>query len=88
MTEEELEIIRLKAQLEALRVLVRFLYIALGNSSHTAATTLLAKFQELRQEHGNIVLSDRPAVESDMVAAEYQEALNEFLSFIESGFKG
>lgn len=87
MTQEELEALRIKAQLEALRVLMRMLYTGLANSSSSAAIEARAKFAALRQEHGRVVLSDRSAVESDMVTAEFQEALDDLLTYIESGIK-
>ena len=85
MTAEELEIFKLKAQLEALRVLVRMLYSGLANSSPAAAHAAREKFASLRLEHSKIVLKDIAPEYSDMLSSEYQSALEDLLSFIENG---
>jgi hypothetical protein len=85
LTPEQLEIFRLKVQLEALRVLVRGLFTGIANSSPTGPDTMRQRFAELRNEHGKIVLKGAPPEYSDMLTAEYQEALDNLLSFIEGG---
>ncbi|HLQ27545.1 MAG TPA: hypothetical protein VK138_16895 [Acidiferrobacterales bacterium] len=87
MTEQELEIFRLKTQIQALQVLVAMLYSGLANSSPSAAQALREKLSSLRQEHSKIVLKDIPAEYSDMLSAEYQESLDDLLSFIENRIK-
>ena len=85
MTPEELEFFRLKVQLEALRVLMRGLYTGLANSSPTAAQAFRESFAKLRKEHGKITFKGLFPEYSDMLASEYQEALEDLLSFIEAG---
>ena len=87
MTPEELETFRLKAQLEVLRVLVRGLYTGLANQSESSAASLREKFAELREQHGNVVLKGLAPALSDLFSAEYQEALEDLLVYIESGIK-
>jgi hypothetical protein len=87
MTSEELEQFRLKAQLEALRVLVRGLYTGLANSSPCAAASLRVRFADLRKSHSQVVLKGVDPAYSDMLAAEHQNALEDLLSFIEEGIK-
>ena len=87
MTESDLEILRLKAGMEAMRVLIMMLYTGLAGISPNAATIILEKFSALRKEHRKIALQGIDPALSDLVAAEYQEALDDLLSFIESGLK-
>ena len=87
MTEAELEILRLKLRLEVHQVLLRGLYSGLANISPDAAQTCRNQFAALRQEHSKIVIRGLPPATSDMVAAEYQEALEDVLSNIEAGFR-
>lgn len=87
MTAEELEIFKLKAQLEALRVLVRGLYTALANNSPSEAQALRGQFAALRLDHSKIVLKGVSPEYSDMLSSEYQSSLEDLLSFIESGIK-
>ncbi|OYT93399.1 MAG: hypothetical protein CFE43_03915 [Burkholderiales bacterium PBB3] len=85
MTEQELEIVRLKLRLEVQQVLVRGLYIALANSSPSAAQAFRESFSKLRLEHSKIVLEGVKDGYSDLIAAEYQDALEDYLSNIERG---
>ena len=87
MTEAELEILRLKIQLEALRVLLRMLYTGLANSSPSGPQAFRDQFDHLRQEHAKIALPGIAPEYSDLVAAEYQEALDDLLSYITAGFR-
>ena len=87
MTPSELEHFRLKAQLEALRILVRGLYTGLANGSPSASENLRLRFAELRKSHSQVVLKTVNPAYSDMLAAEHQSALEDLLSFIETGFK-
>ena len=83
MTEDELEIVRLKLKTEALLVLVGGLYSGLANSSPIAAQAIRDQFEKLRAEHGQIVLRSYSAEYSDMLAGEYQDALAACLKSIE-----
>jgi hypothetical protein len=86
MTEGELQTLRLKARLEVLQVLIRGLYTGLANISPNAAQGWRNRFAELRKEHAKIAIPGVPSEYSDLIAAEYQEALEDSLSNIESGF--
>lgn len=81
----ELDLFRLKVQLEVLRVLLRGLCTGLANSSPSAAEFVRAHFANLRTRHSNLSLHRTDPALSDLFSAEYQEALNDLLSFIESG---
>ena len=83
MTPQELEIYRLKVQMEALRVVVRIIVGGLARSSPIVAQRLLEQFASLRLEHSQIALKGVDPGVSDLAAAEYQEALEDLLSFIE-----
>jgi hypothetical protein len=83
VTPKELESFRMKMQLEALRVLVQGLYSALANSSPEASANLRERFAELRRSHGQVVIKGVDPAYSDMLAAEYQSALEDLLSSIE-----
>jgi hypothetical protein len=87
MTTGELEILRLKLSLEVHRVLLRGLYIAAANSIPGGAQACRDRFAALRKEHAKIVIPGIPPEYSDMVTAEYQEALEDALSSIEAGFR-
>lgn len=86
MDEMDLEILRLKAQLEAVRVLLRGVYTLLANSSSAAARGFRDQFEKLQQEHQKIALQKVDPAISDLMAAEYQEALSDLISFIQEGF--
>jgi hypothetical protein len=88
VTENDLEILRLKVRIEALQLLIRTLYSGLANTSPTAAQTCREQFARLRQDHGKMALTGTTPEVSDLIAAEYQEALDDLLTFIESGFRG
>jgi len=86
VTKGELEILRLKLRIEILQLLLRKLYTGLANSSPAAGQAFRDQFSALRQEHSKIVLRQVSPAYSEMIAAEYQEALEDVLSDIESGF--
>lgn len=87
MTEGELEILRLKLRLDVHQVLLRCLYTALANSVPGGAQAYRDRFSALREEHSKIAIPRIPPEYSDMVSAEYQEALEDTLSHIEAGFR-
>lgn len=86
MTKDELDLLRLRLRVETLLLLIRMLYTGLANSSPTAAQAFRDQFARLRQGHSKIALKGMTPEYSDLVAAEYQEALDDILTFIESGF--
>jgi hypothetical protein len=87
MTETELEILRLKVRIEVLQVLIRGLYTGLANTSPAVAQTVRDRFSDLRQKHDKIALTGTTPEMSDLISAEYQEALDDALSHIESGIR-
>ena len=87
MTEAELETFRLKAKIEAIHVLLRMLYTGLANSAPSGPQPYRDQFASLRREHGKIALKGLDPVTSDLIAAEYQEALDDLLTYIEAGFR-
>ena len=87
MTEEELEILRLRMQIHALQVLVTMLYTSLAQSSPTAPQDLRDQFASLRSNHERIALTGLKPGYSDLIAGEYQEALDDLLKLIESKLK-
>jgi hypothetical protein len=88
MTETELEILRLKLRLEVHRVLLRGLYTMWANTSPAAAQAQLDRFAALRAEHAKIVIPSLRPEYSDLIAEEYQDALDDTLSAIEAGIRG
>jgi len=88
MTENELEILRLKLKLEVHQVLLRGIYTGLANSSPTGPRAYRDRFADLRREHSKIAIPGIPPEYSDMISAEYQAALEDALKFIEAGFHG
>jgi hypothetical protein len=86
MNETDLSAIRQSAKIEALATLVRGIYVAQANSSPAAALALREVFGNLRREHEKVVLKNQHPAVSDMIASENQAAMEDFLSYIESGF--
>jgi hypothetical protein len=87
MTEGELETLRLKMRIEVLQQLLRGLYTGMANSSPSVARIVREQFSALRQEHAKIVIPGVRPEYSDLIAGEYQEALEDALSHIESGIR-
>lgn len=86
MTEQELEIIRLRIRLDVQQVLTHNLYTLLANSSPGLAHGFRQIFATLRAKQYDIVFKQVNPVYSDMMIGEYQEALDEYLNGIEAGF--
>jgi hypothetical protein len=86
MTEGELEILRLKVKVEVLQLLLRGLYTGLANSSPGGAQAYRDQFSYLRKEQSQIVIRPTSPAYSELVAAEYQDALDDVLLYIEGGF--
>lgn len=87
MTEQELEILRLKMQIQALQVLIRGIYTGVAGLSPTAPIVLREKFAALRKETDKIAIKGVLPEYSDMVSGEYQTAMDDLLSFIETGLR-
>jgi len=86
MTQDELDLLRIGVKVEAIKVLVRGLDTGLANSSPTAAQACRDQFLALRQDHSKIAIQGIAPEYSDLVAGEYQEALDDLLTYIEAGF--
>lgn len=65
----------------------RQLYTSLANNSPDGLQSVRAVFAQLRENHSQMVLSGTAPEFSDLVAAEYQAALDNLLRFIEDGFQ-
>jgi hypothetical protein len=78
---------RMKIRLDLHQVLLRGLYTGMANSWPGGAQAYRARFEDLRKEHSKIAIPGLPPEYSDMLAAEYQEALDDILKDIESGFR-
>ena len=87
MTESELETLRLKMRLEAHQVLLRMMFVGWASISPNGGQTLRGQFARLRAEHAKIAIPGMKPEYSDLVSAEYQEALDDILSDIESGLR-
>ena len=87
MSPEELELMRIKIKSDILLTLLRGLYTGLANSSPSAREALKLNFAALRKQHSIVAIKGIDPAYSDMVAGESQEALEDALSFIESGIR-
>ncbi len=87
MSETDLEIFRLKMRLESVYVLLRALFSGIVNSAPDDSKAFLEAFAQLRKEHDKVALPDLPGEYSDFAAAEYQEALDDLLSYVEEGLR-
>jgi hypothetical protein len=85
MTEHELEIVKLKSQMQALQLVVRVLCSALGRTFPTFGPSLLETGKHAQEEYSKIALKGYPPELSDLIAGEYQEALDDLLKYIEDG---
>ena len=86
MSPQELELMQMKIKTEVSLTLIRGLYTCLANISPSARLGVEKIFSNLRQEHSLVVIKGLAPEYSDMVAAEAQEALEDVLKYIESGF--
>lgn len=88
MTPAELEVLRLKARIEALLILVRTLYGMVSRLSPNGPALLRAKFQEMRDEYQQVALGKGVSPEiSDLLTAEFQDAFADMTMFIEESLK-
>ena len=85
MTPDELEVFRLKVRIVACELVLRAFYTALASTSPNAPQVMLGKFQELRKKHSTLAMKGYPPEVSDLMAAEYQDALDDLLNRLESG---
>jgi hypothetical protein len=87
MTEDELEVLRLKVRIVVLESLVHALCTVLARTLPGARQAMLDQFQLFRQKQSQVVLPGFPPEISDMVAGEYQEALDDVLKAAEKYFE-
>jgi hypothetical protein len=87
MTEVELEILRSRLRQEVHQLLLRGLYTGLANSSPTAAQTFRDQCADLRKRHSQLAIRGVEPGQSDLIAGEFQDALEDALSNIEAGFR-
>lgn len=86
MTEQELEIVRLKMKIEALYVIFFGVCNALGRTSPDFLPTLLRTAKEKQLEYQTVVLKGVSPGLSDLMAGEFQEAFNDLISQMENSF--
>jgi hypothetical protein len=82
---QELNAFRDRATLVALKVMLRTLCTVIAAQSPEQAKALRSTFVGLRKTHASLVLKELGAVGSDMVTSEYQNLMEELLSFVEKG---
>ena len=87
MTKDQLEILKLKSQIQALQVVLSMICAALGRTFPSFSESLQETGNQLRESHSKIALKGYPPELSDLIAGEYQEALDDILNFIEDGIK-
>lgn len=87
MTEIELEVLRLRLRIEAHQKLLTGIYTWLASSSPIAAKVIQDQFAKLREGHLALVIPGLPPATSDMIAAEFQSALDDVLREIEGNIR-
>ncbi len=83
LTKEHLLILQLNASVEALNTVVAILFAALGHVSPATAQSLRTILAHRAAQHQTLVLKDSDPSYSDMVTAEYQEALRSLIERID-----
>ena len=86
MTEQELEIVRLKMKIEALSVIFFGVCNALGRTSPAFLPSLLKTAKEKQLEYQVVALKGVSPELSDLIAGEFQEAFNDLISQMENSF--
>ena len=86
MTEQELEIVRLKMKIEALSLIFLGVCNALGRTSPAFLPSLLQTAKEKQTEYQSIALKGVSPEVSDLMAAEFQEAFSDLISLMEQSF--
>ena len=80
MTEQELEVIKLKLRLEAASVCLLTLSRSLALHFPAFGERLSNDLKTLSQENAHLVFKSMKPEYSDMLASEYQDALNKLIS--------
>ena len=87
MTEQELEIVKLKMKIEALSLVFFGVCNALGRASPAFVPSLLSTVKEKQIEYQSIALKGISPEISDLMAAEFQEAFDDLISLMELTLK-
>ena len=82
MTEKELEIVRLKAKILALETVLSTLFSALGRTFPSFSQSFRETGNAMKEEYSMLAVKGYPPELSDLLAGEYQEALDELLKFL------
>lgn len=83
MTPEELQIIQLRSQILATQTVLIGLIRALARSSPNAKLSLRETVNNLRNQYSQMTIPGMPAEYSDLLAAEFQSALDDLIKLIE-----
>jgi hypothetical protein len=81
----ELEQFRLKANILALKAMLRTLSGLFAASSPAHAQAMQDAFGRMRDTSARLVLTELDPASSDMIASEYQAIVDDLLRFIENG---
>lgn len=84
MDQQQFTIVKINSRLIALQTVFVGLLGVVGRTAPDVADALREAFQRLRIRAQQIALKGLPPEQSDMVSAEVQEALDDFLDEIES----
>ena len=87
MTEQELEIVKLKMKIEALSLVFFGVCNALGRAYPAFVPSLLSTVKEKQIEYQSIALKGISPEISDLMAAEFQEAFDDLISLMELTLK-
>lgn len=84
MTNNELEIVKLRSQILALETILSMLCSALGRSFPSFSQSFHETGKLLKEEHSKVLLKGYSPEMSDLLAGEYQDALDSLLKYIEN----
>jgi hypothetical protein len=87
LTETELQTLRIIVSITAIRTLLRECFIEIAGTSPNRACRYREIFAALRSEQPTLALNGIDPALQELAANEYQEALDELLSYIESGLR-
>lgn len=87
MTEQELEIVRLKIRLDAQAVILFAACNAMGRTFPTFLPSLLQTAKEKQTEYQSVALKGVSPELSDLMAGEFQEAFADLIAFMEKSLK-
>lgn len=80
MTENDLHLIKVAAKLLVLETTLQQAFMALAKSSPSAAESLRVWANQAEEESAKVTISGYTAEMSDLISAEYQEALASFVA--------